>query len=85
MARGGIGAKRKFLTLVIIMHNKQINALINFGASWFFIAFKLVNELGLERRILGKGLMFQGINGGPFKLRKSVTAVKWHVHDYECF
>ena len=84
ITKRGIGAEGIVWTVAISIHNKLVNALIDSGASRSFIAPELVRELCLERRILGKGLVFQGINGGPFELREYVMGVKWRVNDYEC-
>lgn len=64
ITKRGIGAEEVVCTVAIIIHDKQINALIDSGACRSFIVLELVSELGLKRRVLGKGLMFQGINGG---------------------
>ena len=79
-----IGAEGIVWTVAIIIHNRQISALIDSGASRSFIAPDLANELQLERRVLGKGLVFQGINGGPFMLREYIKSLKWCVNNYEC-
>lgn len=66
------------------MHNKQINAVTNSGVSQSFIVPKLINELGLERQILGKGLVFPGISERLLVQREYAMGVKWHVNDHGC-
>ena len=84
VTRESVGAEGICWIVVITIHNKQINALIDSGANLSFIALDLVRKLQLERQVLSKGLVFQGINKEPFILREYVKGLKWCVNKYKC-
>lgn len=86
MTKEGIGAEGIVWTIAVIIHNKQIDALIDSRAGRSCkVAPEMASELGLEKRILGKGLVFWGINGRSFKVWEYVIRVKWRVIDYKCY